>query len=238
VNEPKHTLAVLRRTIGLEQKEMAELLGCSPATIQAVEYGKLKLSESLASRIRHETGVDLEWLLSNDVSKPIPTAEPFGEPYSKARYEKHRARGERKLGEAPTDRLFAYMVLQTAIAQFAAVAASALDTQKDLGLFSFKAHHFIKELRQEFGENTRIAEKGKPELDRALKSELKRALKDNPLEVTGIYCKFFAKETRAAIEMLFEVVDAKLPEAKRTIPQPAESTKPTSEPSKRKPARR
>ena len=70
MNEPKHTLAVLRRTIGLKQKELADLVKCSMPTIQAVEYGKLPLSAALAERVALETGAGLDWLLGNDAGAP------------------------------------------------------------------------------------------------------------------------------------------------------------------------
>ena len=66
----RHTLAVLRNTIGMGQKEMAELVGRSTRTIQAIELGQLQLSEDLAMRIAAETGIEVGWLLENDLSKP------------------------------------------------------------------------------------------------------------------------------------------------------------------------
>jgi transcriptional regulator with XRE-family HTH domain len=88
----KHTVAVLRSVIGVGQKELAALVDCSPATIQSIELnsGRLKLSESLAERISHETGVDLNWLLSNDTRKQ-PTAFG-GKPYTKQSFEERRAK--------------------------------------------------------------------------------------------------------------------------------------------------
>ena len=84
----KHVLAVLRTTIGLTQKEMAALLGVSTPTIQAIELGKLKLSDRLAEKICYETGVNSCWILSNDVQIPPYrysctelNAAPFAEQY-------------------------------------------------------------------------------------------------------------------------------------------------------------
>lgn len=67
----RHRLAVLRTTLRLTQKELASLVGCSTPTIQAIELGKLKLSESLAERIALQTGAALFWLLGDsDVAEP------------------------------------------------------------------------------------------------------------------------------------------------------------------------
>lgn len=52
------------------------MVGCSVATIQSIEVGRLKLSESLARRIAMATGADENWLLKNDVSDPMPP-RPF-----------------------------------------------------------------------------------------------------------------------------------------------------------------
>jgi transcriptional regulator with XRE-family HTH domain len=67
-----NVLAILRKSLSLKQGELAELAGCSISTIQAIEVNKLKLSKSLASRISLETGADLDWLLANDVTVPMP----------------------------------------------------------------------------------------------------------------------------------------------------------------------
>ena len=85
----RHNLARLRLLIGLGQKEMAEIVGCSTPTIRAVELGKLKLSEGLAFRISLATGIDAAWLLENDLTKP-PVSTDGGE-YTHRFYEATRA---------------------------------------------------------------------------------------------------------------------------------------------------
>ena len=83
-----HVLAILRvKELGLTQKEMADLAGCSRATIQAVELTELTLSESLALRISDATGVDSNWLLQNDLKAP-PVAIT-GSRYTRDYYEQH-----------------------------------------------------------------------------------------------------------------------------------------------------
>src|SRR5258706_8726965 len=85
----RHTLAVLRTLIGFTQKEMAQILECSTATVQAVELGKLKLSLDLAERVHFQTGISTEWLLADDVSQPPVSVR--GKPYTKAVFEEMRA---------------------------------------------------------------------------------------------------------------------------------------------------
>jgi transcriptional regulator with XRE-family HTH domain len=93
----RHTLAVLRQTIGLTQKEMAVLIGRSTRTIQAIELGTLPLSEELAYRIAEATGVEAGWLLDGDLTAPPRkglTALGAGNgtgPYTRNEYEFHRA---------------------------------------------------------------------------------------------------------------------------------------------------
>lgn len=66
----RHPLAVLRTTLGLTQKEMAQLVQRSARTIQAIELGKLPLSEELALMIAQATGVDAGWLLEKNPDTP------------------------------------------------------------------------------------------------------------------------------------------------------------------------
>jgi transcriptional regulator with XRE-family HTH domain len=67
-----HILAVLRKNLSLKQPELAKLVGCSAATIQAIELNRLSLSPGLAGRISAATGVDLDWLRANDLNRPFP----------------------------------------------------------------------------------------------------------------------------------------------------------------------
>ena len=75
-----NVLAILRKTLSLKQSELAELAGCSVSTIQAIEVNKLKLSGSLAARISVTAGVDMDWLLRNNVNEPMPPLPPMKEP--------------------------------------------------------------------------------------------------------------------------------------------------------------
>jgi DNA-binding XRE family transcriptional regulator len=93
----KHPLAVLRKIIGLGQKELAALVGCSTETIQAIELKKLKLSEELSGKIAEQTGVSAEWLWHADVNVPprkwmaVPWMLLRKDPYTKDCFKFHRA---------------------------------------------------------------------------------------------------------------------------------------------------
>ena len=68
---------------------MAAVLQCSTPTIQAIELGRLKLSEKLAGLASLQTGINLAWLLDNDVSQP--PIDTTGKPYTKATFEEFQS---------------------------------------------------------------------------------------------------------------------------------------------------
>jgi DNA-binding XRE family transcriptional regulator len=85
----RHTLAVLRILVGLTQKEMAAMLNYSKPTIQAIELGKLQMSEKLAGLTALKTGINLAWLLDNKTSKP--PIDHHGKPYTIDTFENAQA---------------------------------------------------------------------------------------------------------------------------------------------------
>ena len=97
VSPLRHPLAILRKTIRLTQKEMADLVQRSARTIQAIELDQLPLSEELARLIAQATGIDAGWLLEKNPATPPRkglTAAQLGKasgPYSLDDYEAHRA---------------------------------------------------------------------------------------------------------------------------------------------------
>jgi hypothetical protein len=68
---------------------MAKLAECSPATIQAIELGKLKISDRIIRLLLPKTGISGAWLEENDVTKPPLTTG--GKPYTKLVFEQHQA---------------------------------------------------------------------------------------------------------------------------------------------------
>jgi transcriptional regulator with XRE-family HTH domain len=86
----RHAMAVLRVFLGLGQKELAALVGCSLPTIQSLETRRLKLSKDLALRIVDQTNVDFNWLMKDDPTAPLLNV---GEkPYHRDDYVKAQAR--------------------------------------------------------------------------------------------------------------------------------------------------
>jgi len=146
ISPHRHTLAVLRTTIGLTQKEMAQLAECARPTIQAIELGKLVLSERLAKLIAFKTGVDLTWLLKN---KPqVPPVDGFGQPFEKRTFEEAQAGPEQKHPGLEFNQARFGMGINEA--RLAAVLLRALKDSKG-NLCAYKLSKALDELEKEFG---------------------------------------------------------------------------------------
>jgi transcriptional regulator with XRE-family HTH domain len=85
----RHVLANARIEVGLSQVELADLLGCSTATVQRIEQGTLALSEELSLKVQEALDISATWLLANDPARP-PIA-PGGGLWNRFNYEFARA---------------------------------------------------------------------------------------------------------------------------------------------------
>lgn len=74
----KHNVARLRAFLNkfekFDQKQFADLIGCSVHKLQNIETGRTPLDESLARQISNETGVAVQWLLENNTKAPPVSA--------------------------------------------------------------------------------------------------------------------------------------------------------------------
>jgi transcriptional regulator with XRE-family HTH domain len=66
----RHPLAVLRRIIGMNQPEFAEMVGLSESTIAKIESLRLPLSPENAILIASQTGCSSTWLAAGDPEAP------------------------------------------------------------------------------------------------------------------------------------------------------------------------
>jgi transcriptional regulator with XRE-family HTH domain len=142
----RHPLAVVRvKILGLTQRELAAMIGCSKVTIQKIELRdkKLSLPPALASRLEHEIGVSAAYLLAGNTRKPPIT--PRGGPLTKLGYEAHRAKLE--AGMRPEKSVFFPF---REMAELAAISSAAGDRGR-LAFFNYKLERTIRELRREFG---------------------------------------------------------------------------------------
>lgn len=148
----RHTLAVLRITIGLTQKELANILKCSAPTIQAIELGRLKLSEGLAFKVSQETGCSLQWLLDNDVSKP-PVRVFDERPLMKETFESIQGRGEDKQSPSSTKKALAAME-QIEDLREAKLLEVLFEKANEIGkreLLRYRFSKFVEKFTEEFG---------------------------------------------------------------------------------------
>jgi transcriptional regulator with XRE-family HTH domain len=68
----KHVLVRIREELGLQQQELAALVGVSTSTIKRVELLSLKLSRRLARRMSEVLGVSMDYLLKNQLfQRPV-----------------------------------------------------------------------------------------------------------------------------------------------------------------------
>lgn len=143
----RHTLAVLRTLLNLTQKEMDELAECSRPTIQAVELGKLHLSERLAGLIALRTGVALKWLLDNDVSLPPVTRE--GSPFTMEFFHETRALASSRQ-PSPLNRMQPIVAFSANIFRLGNLLVQAHKTQKSQ-LCAYKIAKAFDDLEDQFG---------------------------------------------------------------------------------------
>lgn len=86
-----HPMRAIRTAIGISQSGLADLVGCSVHTIQAVENGRLAVSPTLEARFFVETGADTKELVKGRKGKAL---DQNGRPYSKEYYRTWKERWE------------------------------------------------------------------------------------------------------------------------------------------------
>jgi transcriptional regulator with XRE-family HTH domain len=147
----RHPLAVLRQIIGLGQKELAQRVGKSTSTIQAIELGKLKLSEDLAAKIEEQTGVNSLWLLYGDPTNPIKNKS--GARYRKDDYELARAKhSPLPEGTNQWPSVSAFTIAQGFAERIARVLAAADRLNPSMqNVASFRIKDCIEEMEKKFG---------------------------------------------------------------------------------------
>ena len=162
---PRHPLAVLRQILNIGQHELAEICGCSPRTIGAIELRALELSGSLAQRIQRETGADLEWLLSGDPnwepkfsesllyassSDEIPSMLSRGIPYTREAFDKLRAKLQAETHKRQIEGMPPHPERTLAVSRIPAILKSA--EEKGCGdLAHYRLRQFVSEFEKEFG---------------------------------------------------------------------------------------
>jgi transcriptional regulator with XRE-family HTH domain len=168
------TMKQLRLSKGMGQKDMADFLGVSRNTIAAIESGKKPLYKKLAAAVELRFKVPRQWVIDNDISKPIPTLPKAAaaaldrewlcgrvtELYKSstaARLFKHDERSYQKhlrdfqsCAKAGDVREMEAHLLRFQMGRLAAAVWSATNDGKRL-LFDFKMERVLTSLESEFG---------------------------------------------------------------------------------------
>ncbi len=148
----RHNLARLRLFLGIGQKELADVAGCSHDTIRSVELDRLKLSEGLARKISAATGAHFRWLIQNDLNTPI--IETRGYRYTKSTYEATQA--AKQMGDAWME-ILGPDYAASFYGQIRAIISSAAKPKRDVAEVAvWKIAKFLEHCRREFGHDNRL----------------------------------------------------------------------------------
>lgn len=162
----KTTLAILRTTIGLGQRDMAKLLGCSMATVQSIEMSRLALSKKLAHQTSLQTGVDPDWLLRNEYKEPPVSNHLPPRQYTKEVFEERQAdlAGPRY---HPGEMDLMRKVLTLGFLRLSTTLLQAYRTD-NITRFFYKFRIILQELEHEFGKSGDLENALKPNRQEAL----------------------------------------------------------------------
>lgn len=142
--------AVLRTTLGKRSKEWAQILGCSADTLHSIESGRggrYKLSPKMATKMFHETGISIDWLLAGDPKAPPVAAN--GEPYTRKIYDEIQ---EYKLRWDQPHEWYRHINELGFCAQLVAILENA-NAQKKYYMAAYEVGEAIKALRKEFAKD-------------------------------------------------------------------------------------
>lgn len=141
----KTTTAVLREILGIKDFEMAGILDRKVHTIHSLESGRLKLSQELATKMFHETGISLDWLLNGDPAAPPVSGR--GEPYTRVKFEQAQAE---KIHYDQPHPVFRNNNALGFCARLIAILESA-SARKNYHMALYKVHTALDSLQGEFG---------------------------------------------------------------------------------------
>ena len=128
------------------------MIGRSTSAVQAIELGKLVLSQDLAAKIEDETGVNAGWLLDGDVNRPIENRA--GASYREDDFELARARKSKlpaHIDETSMEMCHVAGLLNgERLGRVFAAAVRAKPSKFQVAMFL--ANQWLEEMEQKFGE--------------------------------------------------------------------------------------
>jgi len=146
---------------------MAKILGCSTHTVQSLETGRLRVSEATALKMEEQTGISAHWVRN---AKPdAPPVGMYGDPYSKASYE--RVRRFRGNLQSLSDREFSFRFLVDA-----ARLRSILERANQENAYieaALKLNKFLNRLGEDYGVNVADWDRVAPMVS-AIKKDIQR----------------------------------------------------------------
>ena len=152
-------LAILRIELGLTQEKLGKLVGKARRTIQAIEIGKLRLTEDLAAEISEKTGISARWLLEGKPDAPMMT--PEGEAYTKEVFDALRGRALREINveiQDPSKLEMLYMRGFYVCADwFPMYSAAAKAGKREIA--EYLTTEFLEQMRERFGFDFDAAQK-------------------------------------------------------------------------------
>ena len=146
----RHTLAVLRKTIGPEmtQKELARLANRSVVTIQKIELCRPghTLSEGLAHEIAARVGVSFDWLMRNNVK--VRPVDKFGDPYTRETFERTMA-ADPDVGQVFNNSVDSLNMIGRCLIMIARATLVA-NEQNNVELLSYRLENSIQQITDGF----------------------------------------------------------------------------------------
>jgi len=147
----RHPLAVLRGIVGWSQKEAADKIGKSAPTIQAIELGKLKMSDGIATLISHETGVSIGWLLGGDPSIPPYPADAPSQVFGKDAFDARRVLLNREATGDHKQEMLAALKRAPGLFQIISRILALSVIGNNVPLAVYRLEEFTQKLYDEFG---------------------------------------------------------------------------------------
>jgi transcriptional regulator with XRE-family HTH domain len=145
--------------LGLSQEEFGSEIDLSRPTIQAIELGKLRLTEENALKIQEATGVAMDWLLAGDVaSEPYYFYGDELRRYSKDVFEEIQASRNSEYEparpkETPSDVHIG--ALATTADWFPILAAAEKAGKADIAVYFMRK--FLEDMKERFGRDEKTA---------------------------------------------------------------------------------
>lgn len=140
-------VAVVRFILERKAQDFADLIGCTVHTINSLETGRLKLSEEMAQRIFHATGISIGWLLAGNVKAPPVSA--WGEPFTLEIFERSESKKNHRDKVIPLR--FAADFVNFA-GQLHRILSRA-NREGNYAMPAYKVERFLATLAKEFGDD-------------------------------------------------------------------------------------